>query len=79
VLFSVKAGMRAGEIAKATWEMLLTADGSVGKTLELHDSVAKKKSGRRIPLHNDLRAALEELLIWSPPEGRSFVPSAAVG
>jgi integrase/recombinase XerD len=69
VLFSVKAGLRAGEIAKSTWEILLAADGSIGKTLELHDSAAKKKSGRRIPLHNDLRAALEDLLIWSTPEG----------
>lgn len=68
-LFSVKAGLRAGEIAKATWEMLLAADGSVSKTLELHDNAAKKGSGRRIPLHRDLRAALEELLAWSTPEG----------
>lgn len=69
VLFSVKAGLRAGEIAKATWQMLLAADGSIGKSLELHDNAAKKGSGRRIPLHNDLRAALRELLIWSTPEG----------
>lgn len=69
VLFSVKAGLRAGEIAKATWQMLLAADGSVGRILELHDSAAKKKSGRRIPLHNDLRGALEELLVCSTPEG----------
>lgn len=69
VLFSLKAGLRAGEIAKATWEMLLAADGSIGGTLELHDSAAKKKSGRRIPLHSELRAALQELLIWSPPSG----------
>lgn len=69
VLLSVKAGLRAGEIAKATWQMLLAADGSVGKSLELHDNAAKKGSGRRIPLHNDLCAALRELLIWSTPEG----------
>lgn len=69
VLFSVKAGLRAGEIAKVTWQMLLAADGSIGKSLELHDNAAKKGSGRRIPLHNDLRIALRELLVWSAPEG----------
>jgi integrase/recombinase XerD len=68
-LLSVKAGLRAGEIAKATWEMLLAADGSISRTLELRDHAAKKGSGRRIPLHKDLRAALGELLIWSTPEG----------
>jgi integrase/recombinase XerD len=61
--------LRAGEIAKSTWEMLLAADGSVGKTLGLHDNAAKKKSGRRIPLHKDLRAALQDLLMWSTPKG----------
>ena len=58
VLLSVKAGLRAGEIAKLTWDMVLDADGAVGSGIELRDAAAKKGSGRLIPLHPDLRHAL---------------------
>lgn len=61
VLLSAKAGLRAGEIAKLTWEMVLTPSGAVGTTIELEDRIAKKKSGRSIPIHQDLRRALERL------------------
>src|SRR6266436_817320 len=60
ILLSVKAGLRAGEIAKLTWTMLLDADGRLADHIELHDKAAKKRSGRNIPLHADLR---RELLI----------------
>jgi len=58
VLLSVKAGLRAGEIAKLTWDMVLDATGDIGITVELRDHAAKKKSGRIIPLHAELRHAL---------------------
>ena len=58
VLLSVKAGLRAAEIAKLTWEMVLTPDREVGTVIALHNSVAKKGSGRQIPIHPELRAAL---------------------
>jgi integrase len=58
VLLSVKAGLRAGEIAGLTWEMVLDPTGEVGQAVELHDCVAKKNSGRRIPIHPDLQTAL---------------------
>src|SRR5437764_7221230 len=58
ILLSVKAGLRAGEIAQLTWPMLLDADGRLGHRIELHDSAAKKRSGRAIPLHPELRRAL---------------------
>src|SRR6478752_7751844 len=58
ILLSVKAGLRAGEIAKLRWSMLLDADGRLGHRIELHDSAAKKRSGRSIPLHAELRRAL---------------------
>jgi integrase/recombinase XerD len=58
ILLSVKAGLRAGEIAKLTWPMLLDADGRLGHRIELHDRAAKKGSGRTIPLHPELRRAL---------------------
>jgi integrase len=58
VLLSVKAGLRAGEIANLTWPMVLDPSGNIGATLELHDAAAKMGSGRRVPLHDDLREAL---------------------
>jgi integrase len=61
ILLSVKAGLRAGEIAKLTWPMLLTADGRIADRIELHDSAAKKRSGRTIPLHPELRRGLQQL------------------
>lgn len=62
VLLSVKAGLRAGEIALLTWPMVLTADGDVASRIELWNAAAKKGSGRLIPLHPDLRNALDVLL-----------------
>jgi integrase/recombinase XerD len=59
VLLSVRAGLRAGEIANLTWEMVLDPTGAVGSIIELRDWAAKKNSGRTIPLHPDLVAALE--------------------
>ncbi|MCP3441991.1 site-specific integrase [Bradyrhizobium sp. CCGUVB14] len=61
ILFSVRAGLRAAEIAQLTWEMVLEPDGTVGNAIELQDRIAKKRSGRRIPLHPDLQQALIEL------------------
>lgn len=59
VLLSAKAGLRAGEIASLTWDMLLDPQGRVGVSIELRDTAAKKRSGRRIALHPDLGAALK--------------------
>jgi integrase len=60
VLLSVKAGLRAAEIAKLTWAMLLNPSGEVGATLEVRDEIAKKRGGRSIPVHPDLRDAFVE-------------------
>lgn len=61
VLLSVKAGLRAAEIAHLTWEMILDPSGEIGTAIELRDWAAKKKSGRLIPIHLELRAALRAL------------------
>jgi integrase len=58
VLLSLKAGLRAAEIANLTWQMIDTPDGEVGTSIELRDAAAKKGHGRRIPIHADLRSAL---------------------
>jgi integrase/recombinase XerD len=67
VLLSVRAGLRAGEIAKLTWDMVLDPSGHVSSVLELRDH-AKKRSGRVIPLHPDLRSALSRLIGQASPE-----------
>lgn len=69
VLLSVKAGLRAGEIANLTWEMILDANGDIGHAIELRDCAAKMGSGRTIPIHPVLRKNLEALKIGKPCTG----------
>src|SRR5665213_1592283 len=61
VLLSTKAGLRAGEIAALTWSMVTDPTGDIGFVVALEDRIAKKKSGRVIPLHRELRDALMTL------------------
>jgi integrase/recombinase XerD len=61
VLLSLKAGLRAGEMAALTWPMVLDAGGTVAAVIELRDHAAKKKSGRLIPINPDLSNALSRL------------------
>ena len=58
VLLSVKAGLRAGEIAALTWPMVLDARRQLSGLIELQDRAAKRGSGRIIPVHPQLHAAL---------------------
>jgi integrase len=58
VLLSAKAGLRAGEIADLTWDMVTDGSGQVGIVIELRDCAAKNCSGRSIPIHPELAAAL---------------------
>jgi integrase/recombinase XerD len=66
VLLSAKAGLRAGEVAKLTWDMVVEPNGAIGTVIELRDHAAKKRGGRLIPLHADLRDAL---LSWRSMTG----------
>ncbi len=59
-LLSVKAGLRAKEIAKLTWWMTNDSEGQIGWEICLLDSASKGKSGRRIPLNEEVRTALIE-------------------
>ena len=61
VLLSAKAGLRAGEIASLTWDMVLGPVGQISGIIELRDHAAKKGSGRVIPIHPVLRDALAAL------------------
>jgi integrase/recombinase XerD len=57
-LLSAKAGLRAKEIAHLTWWMTNDSQGEVGRAMCLLDSASKGKSGRMIPLSEEVRDAL---------------------
>jgi integrase/recombinase XerC len=57
-MLSLKAGLRAKEVAGVTWGMLTDAKGEIADVIALEDRAAKAKSGRVIPMHPDLKAAL---------------------
>src|SRR5271169_2413694 len=61
VLLTVKAGLRACEVARLDWRMVVDAKGRINTVLELPGKAAKKGSGRRIPIHPDLQKALARL------------------
>ena len=62
VLLSVKAGLRAKEIAGLTWSMITDADGDIGSNIQLTDKASKGRGGRVIPLNMQLRLKLADLL-----------------
>jgi len=60
-LLSMKAGLRAKEIAELTWAMITDAEGQVGDVMALENRASKGKSGRSVPMNSSLRAALKAL------------------
>ena len=60
-LLSVRAGLRAKEIAALRWSMVLDASGAVGDAIHLTNEASKGNSGRVIPLNRQLRSALASL------------------
>jgi integrase/recombinase XerD len=57
-LLSAKAGLRAKEIAKLTWRMTNDSQGDIARVISLQDSASKGRSGRHIPLNDEVRDAL---------------------
>src|SRR5207244_6791562 len=61
-LLSMKAGLRAKEMASLTWAMVTDAAGQVAEVLHVPNRASKGKTGgRTTPLHPDLQAALVTL------------------
>lgn len=60
-LLSIKAGLRAKEIANLTWAMVTDAQGQLSGAIHLRNTASKGKSGRVIPLNKELKAALQAL------------------
>ena len=73
-LLSLRAGLRAKEIASLEWRMVTDAEGSVADTISLTDSAAKGRSGGVIPMALELRESLKALRqISCQPVGLSRV------
>lgn len=62
-LLSVRAGLRAKEIAHLRWSMLITPDGQIGDMIHLTDRASKGRGGRVIPINRQLKTFLERLLV----------------
>jgi integrase/recombinase XerD len=61
-LLSVKAGLRAKEIAGLTWRMVLDASGDLADQIALEDLASKGTSGRIIPINKLLKQELQNQL-----------------
>lgn len=73
-LLSLRAGLRAKEIAALEWRMITDAEGQIARSIRLIDAAAKGRSGGVIPMANELRQSLEALRQNSPnPVGRCKV------
>ena len=60
-LLSVKAGLRAKEIARLTWRMVTDARGQIGQAIHLENTASKGQSGRVVPMSDELRTALSRV------------------
>ena len=62
-LLSFKAGLRAKEISALTWNMVCDSQGNLSDVLTLPNEATKGRySGRIIPLHKELKQALNEYI-----------------
>jgi integrase len=76
VLLATQAGLRACEIARLTWGMVLDPNGQVAPVLDVRASIAKRGTGRRIPMHPKLRKALVAWKAEQPAD--RLLPDAVV-
>lgn len=61
LLLSLKAGLRAKEIASLTWAMVTDPEGDLAPVIRLTNVASKGMSGGAIPMARDLRQALVDL------------------
>jgi integrase len=64
-LLSVKAGLRATEIAGLKWSMITNSDGNISETINITDTATKGRSGRIIPLNKQVKKNLIDMLAIS--------------
>src|SRR6267143_6426784 len=64
-LLSIKAGLRAKEMALLTWAMVTDADRQMADAISLQNRGSKGKTGgRTMPMRPDVHAALGTLQTW---------------
>jgi integrase len=68
ILLSIKAGLRACEIAGLEWSMVLDAQGRVSGTIHVRDVIAKKRGGGGFPCIPTCGAPWSG---WRAPRNRS--------
>lgn len=73
ILLSFKAGLRACEISGLQWPMVLASDHRMDDVLTITGAIAKMGSGRRIPVHKDLKRALDVLHRSSDRPATGFI------
>ena len=61
-LLSHKAGLRAVEIASLTYAMITDSNSQISDYISLTNKASKGKSGREIPINNQLKHMLQQLL-----------------
>ncbi len=76
ITLAMLAGLRACEIARLTWGMVLTADGQISPIINVRNTIAKRGTGRRVPMHPKLRRALIDWKRNQPPN--RLVPDAVI-
>jgi integrase/recombinase XerD len=74
-LLSIRAGLRAKEIAALKWSMVVGADGAVGEYIHLTNDASKGQSGRIIPINKQLRAVLVRLFEQGRSDPTAYVIS----
>jgi integrase/recombinase XerD len=74
-LLSLRAGLRAKEVASVTWGMVTDAEGEVADVIALQNRASKGKGGGRIiPAHPALKAALITLYQERGEQARPDLP-----
>ena len=83
VLLAARAGLRACEIARLTWGMVLDPTGRVAPMIEVRAAISKRGAGRRVPMHQDLRRTLKKWKEQQPDDRLAYdaviVPSLRGG
>lgn len=67
IMFSFKAGLRACEIARLDWSMVLASDRTIADSVLLSGGITKGGRSRVLPLHAELR---RELALYHRARGR---------
>lgn len=61
VQLSVRAGLRASEIALLDWSMVTDGRGNIANVITLPGAITKYGLARRLPMHGELKSALARL------------------